>query len=266
MKRRTFHRGKFFAFLLLAALAAGLICLPGGSVSAAPAHACLAAITVTNTNDSGAGSLRQAMADICAGGTITFGSDASITLTSSSLLLKKIMTIDGAGHSVTISGGFALGDFSVNSGVTASLKHLLIANGKAHQGGGIYNEGVLTVQNSTIYGHMAMGDGGGIYNDGTLTVQNSTFFDNSTSANGGGIFNEGTLTAQNSTFSDNMAGFGGGIYNDDTLTVQNSTFSHNSAATGGGGGIYNNLVWDLSNTIIANSNGGDCVDNGDVDT
>ena len=53
----------------------------------------------------------------------------------------------------------------------------------------------------------APADGGGIYNDGTLTVSNSTFAGNSASSgSGGGIYNHGTVTVSNSTFSGNSAG------------------------------------------------------------
>jgi hypothetical protein len=191
MKRRTFHRGNFFAFLLLAALAAGMISLPGGIVSAAPAHTCPAAITVTSSADSGANTLRQAMADICASGTISFNNDTIITLTSASLTIAKNMTIDGTGHNVTVSGNNTLGIFSTNSGVTANLNHLTITEGNASQGGGITNNGgTLTVQNSTLSNNSASLNGGGIYNSGTLTVQNSTFSGNwASNFSGGGIFN-----------------------------------------------------------------------------
>jgi predicted outer membrane repeat protein len=209
-----------------------MICLPGGSVSAAPAHICSAAITVANANDSGTGSLRDAIANICAGGTITFGGDTTITLTSPSLFVNKSMTIDGAGHSVTIGGGNTFGVFFVTSGVTGGLNHLTITDGNALEGGGIFNDGMLTVQNSTFSGNSAPSvAGGGIYNYGTLTVQNSTFSDNSTIAEGGGIFNDGTLTVQNSTFSGNSASFdGGGIFNDGTLNLSNTIIANSGAA------------------------------------
>jgi hypothetical protein len=174
------------------------------------------------------------------------------------------MTIDGVGHSVTISGDNTFGVFLVYSGETGGLNHLTITDGHALEGGGILNLGKLTVQNSTFSGNSAptiAGGGGGINNNGTLTVQNSLFSYNSAISDGGGINNEGTLTVQNSTFSGNSTsdgGTGGGINNHDTLTVQNSTFSGNSAKFGSGINNYQATL-NLSNTIIANSTpGGDC--------
>lgn len=69
-------------------------------------------------------------------------------------------------------------------------------NGRADNGGGIYNWGTLILQNSTVSGNSAhegeagSGGGGGIYNGGTLTVENSTVSGNS-AAVGGGMFLRG---------------------------------------------------------------------------
>jgi hypothetical protein len=90
--------------------------------------------------------------------------------------------------------------------------------------------------------------GGGIYNQGTLTLRDSSVTDNHTVAHGGGIFNgsTGTTTLRKSTVSANSvapAGFfpdppsGGGIYNQGDLTLRSSTVSGNSAPTGPG--IFN---------------------------
>src|SRR5688572_22936100 len=57
------------------------------------------AISVTNTNDDGAGSLRQAIADASSGDTITFSLPANsvITLNSDTLSIDKNLTINGPG-------------------------------------------------------------------------------------------------------------------------------------------------------------------------
>ncbi|MCA9967980.1 MAG: hypothetical protein KC423_27230, partial [Anaerolineales bacterium] len=102
------------------------------------------------------------------------------------------------------------------------------------------------------------------YNNGNLTLTNSTVSGNSATNYGGGInFGSGTLTVINSTISGNTANYGGGIRNEGgTLTATNSTFSDNEA-TISGGGMYNSGTMYLAGTIFANStSGGNCVNNG----
>jgi Right handed beta helix region len=131
--------------------------------------------------------------------------------------------------------------FTVASGVTATFRNLTIRNGTSDLsfpdgGGGIRNEGTLTVTNSEFSNNGAVGFfgvGGGIENGGTLTITNSTFSGNG-AFEGGAIYNTGTLTIANSTFS-GSAHIAGGIYNTGTLTVANSTFSANGAAEDCGG-------------------------------
>lgn len=238
-----------------------------------PARA--ATISVTNTSNSGSGSLRQAILDATSGSDIiTFNSSLSgMTIQlSSELPLTTNVTIDGSPLAVpiTLSGTFVR-VFSVNGGVTATLKNLKITNTQVSgTGGGILNAGNLTVTNSTLSGNKAVtttGNGGAIYNSGTLIVTNSTLSGNIADGTGGGgaIYNTGTLTVTNSTFVENSAsavggGNGGGIHNSGTLTALNSTFS-GSTADGWGGGIYNSGTLNYTNTILANStlaNGGDC--------
>jgi hypothetical protein len=198
--------------------------------------------TVTGLADAGPGSLRQALLDTPAGGTVDFqpGLSGTITLTTGQLTLDKDLTIAGPGASVlTVSGNGAFRVFEVTSGVTAALSGLTIAGGRVtgtNNGGGIYNDGTLTVTASTLSGNAA-DLGGGIHNSGTLTVTASTFSGNAVRDNGGGILNGGTLTVTASTLNGNAAGDnGGGIGNGDgTVTVTASTLSDNSAVLEGGG-------------------------------
>jgi hypothetical protein len=205
--------------------------------------------------------------------------------------IGRDLSISGAGASSTTVDGTHSGRVFTIIGATVTLHDLTIANGtvEGSPGGGIINNGTLTVSNSTLTGNAAR-TGGGIFNYSTLTVSNSTLADNSASNNGGGIANVGTLTVSNSTLAGNSAsgeyGYGGGIDNGGTLTVSNSTLAGNSAsgAYGYGGGIINsgtltasnstlagNSAYDgggissystltMSNSIIANSlSGGDCL-------
>jgi hypothetical protein len=96
----------------------------------------------------------------------------TITLTGSGLVLSKSLNVVGPGASLlTVNGNHASGVFRVALGATVSLSGLTIANGAGFdfghttQGGGIWNDGTLTVSNSTVASNSASSEGGGIYND-----------------------------------------------------------------------------------------------------
>lgn len=228
-----------------------------GKIDISPVSA--ATITVTNTNDVGPGSLRQAILDANPGDTITFASDLSgetITL-NPPLEINKNLVIDGSSLLVPITlDGESVRVLLIHSGISVTLDSLIIQNGyDPNYGGGIYNNlnSNLTLTNCTLIGNSSALRGGGIYNAGTLTVTNSTFYGNF-AAHGGAIYNHsyGFITVTNSTFSNNSAGKGGGIFNFQigTLNISNSIFSNNYADEQGGG-IFN---FDLSATsVVTNS-------------
>src|SRR3954447_23054545 len=131
---------------------------------ALPVHA--ATITVTNTNDSGPGSLRQALTAANDGDTINFAVSGTITLTSGGLPVNKSLTISGPGADrFSIDGNQALAVFGVFPDKTAAISGLTVSNGQI----GIWNEqGTLAVNNCTVTGNSEVG----VYNDGTLNIAN----------------------------------------------------------------------------------------------
>jgi hypothetical protein len=249
-----------------------LLCAAMASVQSV--HA--ATITVINTNDSGAGSLRQALADANDGDTIDFDPAVTscpppgckITLFSGELLVNASITISGPGADALAVGGanvFRVFEISFGKSVTISGLGITAGNGNSNgNGGGILNNGTLTVTNCVIGGNHSGSSGGGIYNNqgATLTVTNCIIGGNLAGETGGGIHNFGTLTVSNSSIGNNTAsndggGSGGGICNTGTLTVTNSTVSGNTAADGGGisnvGGGNRATLTINSSTISANS-------------
>jgi hypothetical protein len=101
------------------------------------AHA--APIMVTNTTDSGAGSLRQAFSDAHNGDTVNFGVTGVITLTDQ-LLVDKSITIHRPGSgNLTINANLTNPVFYVSGDVTATIAGLIITNGSAQ--GGIPSSG-----------------------------------------------------------------------------------------------------------------------------
>jgi hypothetical protein len=220
------------------------------------------AYQVANTNDSGAGSLRQAITDSNASDssadTITFGVTGTGTIT----LNSGLPAISSSGGALTITGpGDTLltingnqGDFSIFSvasggnlfisGVTVSGAHFTSAavNLNNYGGGAFYNKGTLSVSNSTISNNFSSGNGGGgFYNDngGTLSISNSTITKKSTESisGGGAIFSFGTLTINNSNISKNSAPLAGAINSYASLSILNSSFDENIATNHDSGAL-----------------------------
>lgn len=195
-----------------------------------------------------------------------FAKPQTITLSGGQLELSNATEterITGPSAGVTINGGGASRVFQVDQPVTASISGLTITDGSAAYGGGVLNDGSLTLTGCTVSGNTA----GGVYNSGTLTMIGCAVSNNTT---GAGVSSSGTLTMTGCTVSDNTngtsapftftngggvvifggeatlgactidgnsAGFGGGLsVVDGTVTVTNCTLSDNTA-TGGGGGV-----------------------------
>lgn len=209
---------------------------------------CAATHVVTTNADSGAGSLRQAVADACPGTSITFSGVVSpIILTGGEIQLNKDLTITGPNVPLTISGGNSSRIFNVAAGSTVSISNLTFINGVSGSGGGgaIFNAGNLTIIGCTFTGNKATGPGGeggaidsegSFGNDGSLTVVNSTISGNSADTDGGGILNCGNSFATLTN-----------------VTITNNLADANADSEGSGGGLAqvssSNLV--LYNTIIA---------------
>ena len=162
---------------------------------------------------------------------------------------------------VTVDGNKTYRIFNVNPGVTnAAISQLTITNALADSvatgmnGGGIYNQGALTVSSCTLMSNVA-GDGGGIFNDsaGTLTLTNSTVSGNSQS----GIANSGSMTIVDSTIAGNIGGTfeqGSDIENEaGSLTITGSTISSNGQAVYSV--IFNSATLTMTNDIVAGDPG-----------
>ncbi len=264
----------------------------------------MASFTVTNTNDSGAGSLRQALLDAnstLGADIIRFDSSLSgqvIRLTSGELTVADDLTIEGdldgdGTPDITVARDSTAGNFRVfrisdgdfGSDKTVSFQGLTITGGMSREdGGGIFNYESLTLTNSIVSGNSTIGDfadGGGIFSSGnSLTLNNSTVSGNSTTgerSRGGGIssfYSTGGVVLNNSTVSGNSTSGeeaeGGGIFSEGSgdLTLNDSTVVGNatSGAFADGGGIFSEGS-DLilkNSTVSDNSTTGDGADGGGI--
>ncbi len=240
------------------------------AVMALEGRALLSTLTVTNTDDSGAGSLRAAVAQANADGgddTIVFSSlfntPQTITLTGGTLELTDTAatTITGPGaNMLTISGNTASGVFQVEGG-SAALSGLTVTKGRADRGAGVLNQGgTLSLTSVTVSGNVALDEGGGVDTqfNGTSTLMNCTISGNSaTNDAGGGVANlyNGSASLSGCTVSGNSAPTGGGVANlNGTLTMTTCTVSGNSATVTGGGLVNNGATFSvITCTVSANS-------------
>ena len=180
-------------------LAAIIALIPAGTASAA--------IAVSNTNDAGPGSIRQAIADAPPGETIVVPA-GTYTLTSDELTIEKSLTISGHAPADTIirSGGpfrvFDVGGAGNNitiSGVTIR-DGSLVTPGGVEEGAGLRNEEAnVTLQNAVVTNNRAdvsgtgsgdgggVAEGGGVYSeDGALVLDGVSVTGNAVLANGAG--------------------------------------------------------------------------------
>ncbi len=220
-------------------------------------------LTVTNTSDSGAGSLRQAIADAAAGDTIVFASPAfdvpTVINTTSEITINKNLTITGKGADLLTVKAFRNRVFQVSSG-NVNLSGMTITGTSltGSTGGAILNlsPATLTLLSVNVTGNTSTAFCAGIRNIGTLNVHNSTISNNTLndSSGAGGILNAGTLRIINSTISGNRAvsgGIGGvGAFGTSVL-ILNSTITDNETSGGTGGVGVDSIQVTVRNSIIA---------------
>ena len=172
-----------------------------------------------------------------------------VALGSGNVTLNNITIQNGntTGQATTSGGGISFGSNAILTLTNSSVLSNIAANA-GQCGAGIYNNTAATINitNSTIADNTcsvaATSDGGGLFKGlgGIVNITNSTFSTNSAGKDGGGAqFNAGTANITNSTFYNNIAGNRGGAIqvSGATVTIEFSTFSANTAnAVGNNGG------------------------------
>ena len=180
-----------------------------------------------------------------------------------------------------LAAPYSLGGGIFNDG-TLTLTSTSLDHNYADNGGAIYNSGwgsggaKMTQTGGTINSNTARFNGGGIYNDGVFTL-NSGSIDHNTAMYGGGMFTFGIVTQNGGNIDFNKAvtggidprqpwitygGYGGGVYNDDKAGSYNligGSINNNDAANDAGG-VYNsghfNLIGGSINSNSATNGGG----------
>lgn len=248
--------------------------LAGGAAGAAT-------FEVSNLDDAGAGSLRQALLDANAAAgadVVTFqaGLTGTLTLTTGQLEITDSVDLQGPGAAaLTVSGNSASRVFYVDNGselLDVTISGLTITGGNASIGAGIIDWGEnLTLDNVVITGNTATGQGGGLEvlaGSGTpfpfsVTIRNSVLSGNTAESGGGAAFyldsadGRATVLIQDSVISDNgvaaaEAANGGGIFIPwlhGDVTIERSTVSGNDAQ-GVGGGIAGGFLYAGSSLTV----------------
>jgi hypothetical protein len=227
-------------------------------------------LVVTNSNDSGGGSLRHVIACAADGDNITFDPSTNgqnIMLTSGQIVIDKSLTIQGNGMDNTIiDGALDIGNdsrvFRVLTSNTLSLHDITIQNAGNPNlvslfGGAIFSDGDVKLVNSRFDNNKAFLGGAIRMQNGNLSMINCEFSDNLVDRFGGAINTRGTNHyAYNCLFYNNTSNdSGGALYNETgTWHIYNSTFTQNTATTGSAGGIRNlGTIDSLVNCIVYNN-------------
>ena len=220
-------------------------------------------LSVTNSEQFGSGSLRDAISNICSGGTIIFGADLTI---GGQLQIDKNVTIDGSGYNVTRQSFTSIGnEFGVPS-TEVVLKNLSIqAPLFGEQVPMELNADHVIFDGVTVFDTSEPATRIVALGSGHLTVRNSTF------VGSGNVMistdTDATLTVENSTFTGSDEGFGTAIRNQGVATVAYSTFVNVSNGIVNRSFASQNSVarTTISNSLIISNNTSDCssVDNGE---
>ncbi|CDF29603.1 chlamydial polymorphic outer membrane protein repeat-containing domain protein [Methanobrevibacter smithii CAG:186] len=185
-------------------------------------------------------------------GTLTLNQNIAMTAKEAAnftngITINKDITIDGKGHTIDAKNLGRI--FSIGEGFTVTLTNATLINGRAVEGGAIYNDGSLTLSDVKLSDNAADSYGGAVFNNGELVVSDSVFDSNdivnrgsaSVDYGGAAIYNwyDGTLTVSGSNFTNNIKNYKNGdnlvgaITTIGNATVIGSNFVNNSGRWGG---------------------------------
>ena len=238
---------------------------------------------VTNTDDSGCGSLRFWVLNAADNATITFDPaliNDTISISSQEITVGNNLEIIGFGPGkLFLDGMLSRRIFNIVAGGSLVLDSLTVINGREFTDGG----GAIVMQNGTsasftavdFEGNQASGSSsnGGVLSMGgntSATFDDCLFKNNSSSGNGGCIATStnGILRIRNSEFIENMTSQqGGALYSSNgNLAVFNSTFEGNTTGFDGGaifagGGLNDTIVHCTFTKNVATNGFGGAISN-----
>ena len=185
-------------------------------------------------------------------GTLTLNQNIAMTAKEAAnftngITINKDITIDGKGHTIDAKNLGRI--FSIGEGFTVTLTNATLINGRAVEGGAIYNDGSLTLSDVKLSDNAADNYGGAVFNNGHLVVGNSVFDSNdvlnrgsaSVDYGGAAIYNwyDGVLTVSGSNFTNNIKNYKNGdrlvgaVATIGDATISDSCFVNNAGRWGG---------------------------------
>ena len=185
-------------------------------------------------------------------GTITLNQNVAMTAKEAAdftngITINKDITIDGKGHTIDAKNLGRI--FNIGEGFTVTLTNATLINGRATEGGAIYNDGSLTLSDVKLSDNAADSYGGAVFNNGELVVSDSVFDSNdivnrgsaSVDYGGAAIYNwyDGVLTVSGSNFTNNIKNYKNGdrlvgaIATIGDATISDSYFVNNAGRWGG---------------------------------
>ena len=216
-------------------------------------------ITVANTNDSGPGSLRNALTEAngnTEADTINFdpglfSTPRTITLTSGELVITRddtvfngdpgrLVTINGPGADrLTISGNNTSRVFFLSSHANVAMSGMTVRDGNG-VGTVLNNEGQ---SGGAMLAHLAY-----------ISLSGMTFRNNTVTNSGGAIYLSAanTFSVSGSLLTENSAANGGAIFDfqSTTKSLTDTTISSNSARTSSGGAAFSSFALTIANCRI----------------
>ena len=211
-------------------------------------------------------------------GTLTLNQNIAMTAKEAAdftngITINKDITIDGKGHTIDARDLGRI--FSIGEGFTVTLTNATLINGRAVEGGAIYNDGSLTLSDVKLSDNAADSYGGAVFNNGELVVSDSVFDSNDivnrgsagVDYGGAAIYNweNAKLDISKSNFTNNIKNYVNGdrlvgaVTTIGNATISDSYFVNNSgrwggalAATGGVSGSAINTI-DVDGTKFVNN-------------
>jgi hypothetical protein len=256
----------------------------GAGASMAPSASTLGmSIAVTNCNDSGPGSLRNAVARALSGDTVDMSGLAcnAITLTSGAIVIpQQDLSFQGPGRERLTVKGSEDRVFDHQGSGLLQLRKFSVANGSGYaRGGCIHAQGRVELRGVRVHhclaGRGLSAYGGGLYAEGDVSLYDSVVISNIAAttaspndpydefARGGGVYSGGRLKVERSHICNNVTrtsmswryetASGGGAYATGGVTANRATIHGNTAGYGAGGLSVGGSVMITNSTISRNT-------------